>query len=221
LTVARHVRDLHDVLAAHCPHARPAIVGHSWGAMLALAYAATHCDEVGPIVLVASGTFDEASRRRFVELREARTTPEMRRALEAIDREALDPGPRFAKRFAVTRAVEEVAPVDDDDDARDDFDPMTMDRRAHSETWSDMLRLLRDGTHPAAFAAIRSPALMLHGDYDPHPGEMIHASLASHIPQLEYREIARCGHYPWRERDARGPFFHALNEWLELQSKAL
>src|SRR5512146_601508 len=40
LTVATHVRDLDEVIRERCRHRRPVLLGHSWGAMLALAYAA-------------------------------------------------------------------------------------------------------------------------------------------------------------------------------------
>ena len=49
LTVARHVADLHEVIALHCPGQAPALVGESWGAMLALAYAAAFPDTAGPL----------------------------------------------------------------------------------------------------------------------------------------------------------------------------
>jgi pimeloyl-ACP methyl ester carboxylesterase len=75
-----------------------------------------------------------------------------------------------------------------------------LDIRAHDETWRDMMRLQSDGTYPAAFSAIESPVLMLHGAYDPHPGKMIYDSLRPFIRQLEYREWERCGHSPWLER---------------------
>jgi len=40
------------------------------------------------------------------------------------------------------------------------------------------VQLQEAGVYPAAFAAITSPVLMLHSTYDPHPGQMIRASLA-------------------------------------------
>ena len=43
LTVARHVADLHAVVEG-CGGDELAVVGHSWGAMLALAYSAAHPD---------------------------------------------------------------------------------------------------------------------------------------------------------------------------------
>ena len=42
LTVARHIADLHALVLALAPPNPPAIVGESWGAMLALAYAAAN-----------------------------------------------------------------------------------------------------------------------------------------------------------------------------------
>ena len=81
-------------------------------------------------------------------------------------------------------------------------------------TWEDMVRLQNEGVYPAAFAAIKSPVLMLHGAADPHPGEMIRASLAPYLPQLEYREWERCGHYPWLEKATHDEFFSVLRNWL-------
>ena len=43
---------------------------------------------------------------------------------------------------------------------------------------------------------------------------MIRASLAPYIPQLEYREWERCGHYPWLEKSTHDEFFSVLRTWL-------
>jgi nucleoside-diphosphate-sugar epimerase len=59
------VADLHEVVTT-CSSSTPALVGHSWGAMLSLAYAAAHPDSAGPIVLICSGTFDLPSRDQFI-----------------------------------------------------------------------------------------------------------------------------------------------------------
>ena len=91
------------------------------------------------------------------------------------------------------------------------------DARAHDESWNDMVRLQEEGEYPAAFAAIKAPVIMLHGAVDPHPGRLIFASLRTHLPQLEYREWERCGHYPWLEKAAREEFFATMHQWLTRQ----
>ena len=71
--------------------------------------------------------------------------------------------------------------------------------------------------YPVAFAAITSPVLMLHGTYDPHPGQMIRASLAPFLPHLEYREWECCVHHPYCQQFVRDEFFAVLREWLARQ----
>lgn len=183
LTVARHVADLAGAVSDYFPGERPGIVGHSWGAMLALAFAAEHPKALSSLVLVGCGTFDLESRAEFKRL--------------------------VAERPA--GAAYDVDVLEDDAD-------VVFDARGHKETWDDELRLQAEGRHPAAFSAIEVPVLMLHGDFDPHPGRMIRASLAPHVRRLAYRQIARCGHEPWRERGARDEFFRVLKEWLRAQS---
>lgn len=92
------------------------------------------------------------------------------------------------------------------------------DLKAHEDTWNDMRRLQDNGIYPNAFAIIESPVLMMHGDYDPHPGKMIRNSLLPYLPQLEYHELERCGHSPWIERSTREMFFSCICEWLERQT---
>jgi pimeloyl-ACP methyl ester carboxylesterase len=69
LTVAQHVADLRQLLDEHAAEGKPALVGHSWGAMLALIFAGRYPERVGPLVAVCPGTFDTAARARFHELR--------------------------------------------------------------------------------------------------------------------------------------------------------
>jgi pimeloyl-ACP methyl ester carboxylesterase len=57
LTVARHVADLERVLPEPT-----ALVGWSWGAMLALSFAARHPSRATSLVLVGCGTYDLQSR---------------------------------------------------------------------------------------------------------------------------------------------------------------
>lgn len=207
MTVAEHVADLHEVVEAYKEAVAPAIVGHSWGAMLALAYAAAHPDSVGPIVLVCSGTFDLPSRERFGANMDKRMDAEMRRKFDRL-KQMPDPNERFRALgdFTMELYSYDLATTDQE---IDESEP-----GANGETWEDMVRLQGECVYPAAFAAIKSPVLMLHGAEDPHPGEMIRASLAPHIARLEYREWERCGHYPWLEKATREEFFLVLRKWL-------
>jgi len=208
LSVARHVADLHEVVESRGEGRRPALVGSSWGAMLALAYAAEHPGVVGPLVLIGCGSFDPAARARLRATIEERMDDDLRRRMDRLPQEFPDPDERF-------RALGDlILPLYSYELASTDQEVEACDARAHYETWQDMVRLQEQGVYPAAFSAIRTPVLMLHGAADPHPGRMIRASLEPHIPHLEYREWERCGHYPWLESAVREEFFFLLRAWL-------
>lgn len=213
LTVARHVADLHDVVTSRCGDHRVMLVGHSWGAMLALAYAAEHADRTASVVLIGSGTFTVAARERFRAIVDARTTESLRRRVQDLNVECSDHDERLRRRALLTLPLYsyDVGSVDPGFEG--------CDARAHEETWRDMMRLQEQGVYPDAFRIIRAPIVMLHGAADPHPGEMIRASLEPYLPQLEYVEWEHCGHYPWLEPAVRDEFFRALITWLQRHAK--
>jgi pimeloyl-ACP methyl ester carboxylesterase len=212
LTVARHIADLHELVELHCDNERPALVGSSWGAMLALAYAAAHPGRAGSLVLIGCGTFDRAARECMRAALDERMDDGLRRRLEHLAGEFPDPDERL-------RAMGDLLlPVYSCELATSDQEVEECDARAHHETWEDMVRLQQEGVYPAAFAAIDAPVLMLHGAVDPHPGQMVRASLQPYLPQLEYREWEPCGHYPWLEKAVADEFFAVLRGWLAKQS---
>jgi len=199
-SVAGHVDDLERLIDTRCADETPALVGSSWGAMLALAHAAAHPRRRTPLVLIGCGTFDRAAREVFRANLDARGVSTLRPE---------GPGDEDLAAFA-----RRLAPAYSHDLLTDELELEPCDARANRDTWDDMLRLQDEGVYPSALASITAPVLMLHGAVDPHPGPLVRDSLLPWLPQLEYRELERCGHYPWLERGARDEFFALLREWL-------
>ena len=209
LTVARHVADLAAVLPAGA-----ALVGWSWGAMLALSFAAAHPDRVRSLALVGCGTYDEASRASYEQSLASRLGEEGRRRAEGLRRQSAAAGEEERDRVlaALGRLLGRAQACDPLPE--EEGEPLWVDARGHAETWADARRLQAAGVEPAAFAAVACPVLMLHGDDDPHPGPATCDLLRRFVPQLRYRGLPFCGHKPWAERRAREPFLAALGEWL-------
>jgi pimeloyl-ACP methyl ester carboxylesterase len=208
LTVAQHIEDLADVLSHEIPGESPALVGESWGAMLALAFASEHPDRVSALALVGCGTFDLKARARLQSTLEERTTAELEEQLAQLATRVSDENERAARAHALSDRLYTYSRAINDPIAR-------LDLKGHTEAWRDMVRLQEAGVYPAAFNTITCPVLMLHGAYDPHPGEMIRDRLGKFIPQLEYTEFDRCGHSPWIEEHARDRFLSTLRSWLQ------
>ncbi len=211
LTVAQHVADLREVAPAGA-----VLVGHSWGAMLAMSYAVAHGDQVASIVLVGCGTYDEETRALYRRRIDERRGPEGRARLDDLRRRLAacrDPALADALLAEIGDLADRAMATDPVPDPASQEGPPP-DARGHDETWNDVLRRQAEGLEPAAFAAIRVPVLMLHGDDDPHPGPETRDLLRRFIPHLEYRGFPRCGHVPWAERHARDAFLAALSAWI-------
>ena len=182
--------------------------GSSWGAMLALAFAAAHPDRATSLVLIGCGTFDADSRSRFRTIVADRLGPAGQARIEQLSEAEPDPDARLGA------IVELLMPAYTWDLVTADLENVRVDARANRESWDDMLRLQAAGVYPQAFRSIASPVLMLHGVRDPHPGPETRDGLLLFLPQLEYHAMEKCGHYPWLEREAREPFFRQLEDWL-------
>ena len=146
---------------------------------------------------------------------EKRMGDDVRDRIRRVSAGATDAADQFIHISKLTRQIFDYDPIGPYAD-KEEYEPF--DLRAHDETWTDMRRLQDDGTYPGAFATIESPVLMIHGQYDPHPGKMIRDSLLPHVPRLEYRELEDCGHSPWIEKSTRELFFSGVCEWLERQT---
>lgn len=209
LSVARHVQDLAEVAPGDA-----LLLGSSWGAMLALSYAASHPDRVRGLVLVGCGTYDEDSRRIYQESMAGRLGADGAQRIATLN-EQLEAA---ADRDEQDRLFGEIGDLCSQAQGHDllttDFEVVRTDRRGHHETWEDVLRLQAEGREPADFAVIQAPVLMVHGSEDPHPGQATRDTLRAYVPQLEYVELPRCGHIPWFERYGRDPFLELLRTWL-------
>jgi pimeloyl-ACP methyl ester carboxylesterase len=213
LTVERHVEDLATVMPAPA-----AIVGWSSGAMLALSFVVARPDLVRSLTLVGCGTYDQATRSAYRRAMNERLGPEGKREYDDLRRRLHNSTPAEYRglRTDFVQLVQRAQSVDPI--AIEEPVARTSTTASDDETWADVVRRQDEGIEPAAFAAIRAPSLMLHGDGDPHPGRATYDLLHSYIPQLELVEFPHCGHMPWRERTAREPFLDTLRKWLRSNS---
>ncbi|HYV60996.1 MAG TPA: alpha/beta hydrolase [Acidimicrobiia bacterium] len=149
LTVDRHVADLRAVAPDSA-----SIVGHSWGAMLGLSYAARHPTAVRALALVGCGTYDDASRAEYERRFEARLD-DADRARRAELWAAMTRARTGAERDHVLMLRGEFAAEVQSVDLLPDAEPawLPADARGHEETWRDVLRRQAIGVEPRSFDA--------------------------------------------------------------------
>jgi len=196
LSMARFAQDI-DELRAFWGHDKIVVVGHSFGATLAVTYAALYPDQVaGVVYLDGVGIGDWRSGDRAV--RERRMTPEQMARLDELSERPRTPAEEIEFRVLAwfpdfadpERAMEWAL-----EDASVDLPISWAVNRALSKeisSWPDS-RKCDD------VAAIPAPVTFIHGEGDPRPYTAVQA-LAAHAQQPSFHLIPGAGHSPWRER---------------------
>ena len=201
--LASEIADL-DALRTRLGLDSVALLGHSWGGLLAMEYAIRHPDRVSRLVLMNCGP---ASRADYARLREART----RAAAGDSERmAAIAATPRYQSGELAADAeyyrIHFGATVRDPDrlerllnSLRANFTPATIllarqiEDRLMDETWSlagyDLFPALR---------TLRVPALVIHGQHDLIPEEGAR-HIADAIPGARFVLVPDCGHFSFME----------------------
>lgn len=197
INVQAFVEDI-EALREALGYERIDVLGHSFGALIALEYAAAHPDHLRTLILMnpaEPGTrfSDELERRRL-----ARRTPE-----DSTELATLTSGEGFAARDPAT--VSEVYRIRFREWMRDRERVADLDldlAETTAKNGPEVGRLLRESLEDEEelwdrLGGIQTPTLVLHGRYDPMPLDMSQ-ELARALP-LGRLVVLESGHFPYVE----------------------
>ncbi|CAM5662446.1 hypothetical protein GCM10010329_23970 [Streptomyces spiroverticillatus] len=216
-TVDRQVADL-DAVRRHFGLERMVLVGHSWGARLALHYALRHPERVAALVYVSGTGIDADSSWKPAYERNLRAGigEGLSRWLELTERTSLAPAEE--REMCVLQWSADFA------------DPDRTQARAHAERMATPWRGVNFAANKALGAEVRSqdlaqlrqecatlaaPTLIVDGARDIRPGSAVD-SLAGVLPDASRVTLPTAGHLPWTEdpagfRDAVAGFLRSLS----------
>jgi pimeloyl-ACP methyl ester carboxylesterase len=189
------------------------LIGHSWGAWLALILAARYPEMVSKLILVGSGPFEAGDAQSTTENRLSRLSETARAEARAIMK-ALGDADADRNRL--------MARLGDLMGKTDAFDPLPHDNPdalpfqggVNFKVWEDAKALRESGKLLEIAKDIRCPVVAIHGDYDPHPADGVEKPLSAVLSDFRFIPLADCGHEPWIEKQARDEFFEILRREL-------
>jgi len=203
------ITELKEQIAAYT-NAPLTIIGSSWGAILALFFAARHEQMANKLILVDSGVFDARSSAQIEGIRLSRLSPaDQNRYKEIVGLLPLVPEEECNQLMQEWIGIMMTS---------DCYDPITRDLESieiqsgvSAKVWGDY-EVWRDspGRLKNEFSKIKLPTIVIHGEYDPHPISGIRPFLEECLPHAVFHILPKCGHYPWIERHARDRFFEIL-----------
>jgi pimeloyl-ACP methyl ester carboxylesterase len=212
-SVDGQIQELHDVLQENAD-TPVTLVGHSWGAMLSLLFAARYPELAKKLILVSSGCFEEQYAADIMKTRLERLNQEDNHELESL-MAALDDASAQEQNLMLARLGELCTKADS-------YDPLTMESEIlqcqydlHISVWNEAQNLRKQRKFLEAAKKIKCPVVGFHGDYDSHPAEGVYEPLTPIIKDFQFVLFDKCGHQPWIERHAKDEFYRILREELE------
>jgi proline iminopeptidase len=205
VTIASEVADL-DAIRDWSGSDSVAVLGHSWGGLVAMEYAVRYPDRVSHLILLNTAPASHADMLEFRRALAASRSPgEVARMTALTDDPTYLSGdidadaeyyrihfrPALRRREHVDRVVERL---------RAAFRPdgivaaRAIEESLYAQTWSradyDLIPRLRD---------LRVPTLVIHGDHDFVPVD-IARHIASAIPGARLLVLGDCGHFAYLEQ---------------------
>jgi len=205
VTIRSEVEDL-DRVRSHFGLESVAVLGHSWGGVVAMEYAIRHSDRVSQLLLLDTGPASSGDWRRlrqsFAERRPAEDRAEMERiaATDAFQRGDLEAEAAYYRNhFRMTLRQPEllealVARLRSDRYTEEGvLLARAIEHRLYEET--------SDAPEWDLFPALREldvPTLLLHGEHDFVPVELA-ARIADAVPGARLSVLPGCGHFTFLE----------------------
>lgn len=189
------------------------LVGHSWGAWLAVIAAARYPDIAARLILVGAGPFDEIWVPAMDEARRARLGAAGLARVAALQR-AMGEEHRSDALALFAEFGEIMTGADSFDLLPPEGDAARFEVRIFERVMPQARELRRSGELMRLAARLTMPVLAIHGDHDSHPGAGVREPLSRVLRDFRYLPLPECGHYPWRERRARDAFYAILRREL-------
>ncbi len=197
MTLRLVVEDL-EALRVQLKQERLLLLGHSWGGMLAMAYASAHPDRIDRMILIGSGGPTLEFAERFADNIASRLRPEdldARRYWDAPEKRSADP------EKAALGAMKAIVPGYFFDRAKASaFAAELKDGTFHPAVNSLLMGDLSKGYDlRAGLSKVDRPVLIIQGHQDPvsdKTADDIHALLSGST----LRYINKSGHFPWIEQ---------------------
>lgn len=184
---------------------RLALLGYSWGGLLAMLYALEHPDRVSHLALVSPAPAHREARAEFERrLAERNAAPELvaeRQRMRDDGLAAADPAQYRRRSFELS-----VAGYFHDPSRVAEMTPFRVTGRTQQEVWAS----LGEYDLRPRLASLALPAVVLHGEDDPIP--IASARESASLIGAEFHALPECGHVPHVE--ALEPFRRHLDAFL-------
>ena len=206
-----HIHDLGRIVDHYSSQFKPIIVGHSWGAMLAVLYAGSHSDKVTKTIAIGCGPLNNKQGDEFQDeliLRFGDRRDYYDSLWNAIDEEEDE-----RKQTELANSyVKEMMPIYQlDPESGLEIQPICWDIKGGFNTMCESDEYISRNEYEKSLGKISSPLSMIHGTNDIISTQSLFNLVGKHVPHAKKIEIKGAGHYPWADQ-TRTKFLEILKK---------
>lgn len=199
--------DMNKIIADQTDQAI-SLIGYSWGAWLAMIYAALYPEKVAKIIIISSAPFRKEDDRLIRKTRLARMTPEKQKLFISGSKEL-----KSKKKIEDIKLKEHIKLIKkvDSYELIADYDEVVEFRYdLYKKIWAEASLMRKNNKLISYLKEVQCPIKVIHGDYDPHPCRKIIEPLEKYDKDYQLYLLKDCGHKPWIEKKAYNEFFCIL-----------
>ena len=187
------------------------LIGFSWGATLGYILAARYPALAKKLILISGGPFEEKYAAGIMKTRLSRLDRRARREVASLI-VALENSATPDKNALFARLGRLMTEADTYDPLCQDSEILESRYDIYKGVWPQAAKLRRSDRLLELGERIRCPVVAIHGDYDSHTAAGVKELLGRVLKDFRFILLAKCGHYPWRERQARDEFYSVLRK---------
>ncbi len=199
-SISELIEELYLQIIEYCQE-KPTLIGHSWGAWLAVLFAEKYPKLCKNIILVGCPPLEDKYVKE-ISLRRLRNLSE-------------EDSKVFQRMMDNVAADEDIKKISSILEKSDNYDlesneKLIADNEMYNRIWNEAAKLRTNGALLTAFKNIQSRLFLIQGVCDPHPIEGVMKPLEENgIPCKTYI-LEKCGHNPFMEKYAKEKFYDIL-----------
>ncbi|MEO0988063.1 MAG: alpha/beta hydrolase [Cyanobacteria bacterium J06639_14] len=192
-----HIEDLESIIENQFPTAKPIVVGHSWGAMLALLFAAKHSRRIQKLILIGSGPLNSSNGKEFM-IEILNRFSDRRDYFDDLWRRIETQKDETIQQSLANRYINQIVPFYQNEKVTTALFPqLYWDFRASVKTMTESDQYVECNTYEDALPQIQCPITVMHGSNDPLSPRFLFPIFEKHCPFARLHEFEKAGHYPW------------------------
>lgn len=212
-SIEKQVEELHNQIEAHAQ--TPAIlIGHSWGAWLAIIYNATYPKDVEKLILIGTPPFEEDDAAEILIARQANLTISEGKQLQKISAEMYKMDKPVSGQL-LSQFEKLMIKADSFKPAVTTGDTIEFQPEVYKSVWAEAQRWRKSGEWKKTLKKLNCPITAIHGQMDPHSCQSVQDSLMDNTNNMTFCTLPFSGHYPWKEADNPDEFFALLAYEIE------